>query len=149
MDNSEVIPSVPIFDHPRNEVSFTLPFCPPSVNSLYSVNFKEPDPSRRVSLKEECRQWKDRASSYVPRFKIAEESVLRIDWTVYYPWLTKRGAWAKRDTSNMLKLLHDMIAKRLNIDDRRFKLGMMQSVNSQIEKTEVTLIEVPISEWSQ
>lgn len=133
----------------RNVVNFTLPFCPPSVNSLYSVNFKEPDPSRRISLKDECRQWADRATSYVPRFGIAENSAVRIDWTVYYPFLTKRKTWVRRDTSNMLKLLHDMIAKRINVDDRRFKSGMMQSVNSDAEKTEVTLIEIPISEWSK
>lgn len=129
-------------------ITFTLPFVPPSVNSLYNVNFKEPDPSRRITLKDECRRWANEASVYVPRFKIAEESIVRIDWTVYYPFLTKRKTWAKRDTSNMLKLLHDVIAKKIAIDDRRFKCGMMDSVNSSSEKTIVTLTEILVSEWS-
>lgn len=131
-----------------NSVTFVLPFAPPSVNSLYNVNYKEPDPSRRITLKDECRRWKDEAASRMPRFKIATDSVLQVDWTVYYPWLTKRGSWAKRDTSNMMKLLHDMIAHRIGIDDRRFKSGMMHSVNSPVEKTVVTLCEVTIQEWT-
>lgn len=132
-----------------NTITFTLPFCPPSVNSLYTVNYKEPDPSRRVTLKEECRRWKSEVHSRVPRFRIAEDSVVRIDWTVHYPWLTKRKSWAKRDTANMMKLLHDAIAEKLGVDDRRFKSGMMDSVNAQVERTVVTLTEVPVSEWGK
>lgn len=129
-------------------VTFTLPFVPPSVNSLYSVSFKGKGHPPDINLKDECRQWKNRAADYIPRFKIAEDSVLRIDWCVYYKWLTKTGTWAKRDTDNMGKLLHDTISKRLNVDDRRFKCGMMDSVNSPAERTIVVLTEIPISEWS-
>ena len=131
-----------------NSVSFVLPFCPPSVNSLYIVKYKEPNPANRVQLRDECRQWVTSASVYVPRFRIADSSIVRIDWTVTYKWLSARGAWVKRDTSNMLKLLHDMISKKTGIDDRRFKCGMMSSVNGQVERTEVTLTEVTMGEWS-
>lgn len=131
-----------------NRVTFTLPLCPPSVNSLYSINYKAANPADRVSLKPECRRWKSDAKMYIPRFKIAEDSVLRVDRVYYYAWFTKSKTWAKRDAFNMDKLLFDMIAEKIGVDDRRFKEGNMVSVNSKVEKTVVTLTEIPCSEWS-
>lgn len=135
----------------RNSVTFTLAgLVPPSVNSLYSVNFKPgTDPNRRIMLKEECRRWVNEASGYVPRFKIADTSVIRIDRTYYFNWFTKMGKWAKRDVSNFDKLLFDMIAKRIQCDDSRFKSGMMHSVNCPNEKTVITLSEVVAQSWSE
>jgi Holliday junction resolvase RusA-like endonuclease len=129
-------------------VTFTLPMCPPSVNSLYVIHYKATNPSDRVKLRPECQRWKSDAKVYIPRFKIAEDSILCVDWTVYYPWFTKMKTWAKRDTGNMLKLLHDMISEKIGVDDRRFKCGMMQSVNSAVEQTTVVLTEIPIATWS-
>lgn len=129
-------------------VTFILPMCPPSVNSLYVIHYKAPNPSDRVKLRPECQRWKSDAKVYIPRFRIAEDSILRVDWTVYYPWLTKSKTWAKRDTGNMLKLLHDMISEKIGVDDRRFKSGMMESVNSTTEQTLVILTEIPIATWS-
>lgn len=133
---------------PVHSITFTLPMVPPSVNSLYSVNFKEPDPSRRITLKDECRLWKNSAAGYMPRFKVAPDSVIRVDRTYWFNWFTKTGKWAKKDAFNFDKLLFDMISKRINVDDSRFKEGMMRSINSPVEKTLVCLTEVPISVWS-
>ena len=132
----------------RHMVAFTIPMCPPSVNSLYTIHYKEPNPAKRVQLRPECARWKSETKVYIPRFHIGDDSVLQVDWTVYYPWLTKARAWAKRDSSNMQKLLFDMIAEKVGVDDRRFKAGMMRSVNSKIEQTHVVLTEILCSEWS-
>lgn len=131
-----------------NRVTFTLPLCPPSVNSLYSINYKAANPADRVSLKPECRRWKSDAKMYIPRFKIADDSVLRVDRVYYYPWFTKSKTWAKRDAFNMDKLLFDMIAEKIGVDDRRFKEGNMVSVNSKVEKTVIVLTEIPVNQWS-
>jgi Holliday junction resolvase RusA-like endonuclease len=132
-----------------NAVSFTLPMCPPSVNSLYVVRFKEPNPADRVKLRPECARWKTDSKLYVPRFTIAEGSIVRIDRLYAYTWFTKRGQWVKRDSFNMDKLLMDAIAEKTGIDDRRFKEGMMRSVNAAVERTEVTLTEITMGEWSR
>src|SRR5262245_36452327 len=87
-----------------NSISFTLPLCPPSVNSLYMIHYKAANPADRVKLRPECARWKSDAKGYIPRFHVADDSIVRVDWTVYYPWLTKNKTWAKRDTSNMMKL---------------------------------------------
>lgn len=140
-DQSHLLPQA-------NSVTFTIPMVPPSCNSLYQVHYKEPDPSRRVTLRPEARRWKQEGLAYIPRFRIADDSVLRVDRCYYYPWLTKKGSWAKRDSSNLDKLLMDLIAERIGRDDRVFKCGYMDSVNSPVERTVITLVEVPLVEWS-
>lgn len=133
----------------QNSMTFSLPFCPPSVNSLYSVSFKGKGHPPDIHLKDECRRWRNEAMTRIPRFRIEDDSALSVTTVIYYPWFTKAKTWAKRDLDNMGKLLHDTIAKRLNIDDRRFKAVSMRSVNSAVERTVVTLVEVPIAVWSQ
>jgi Holliday junction resolvase RusA-like endonuclease len=132
-----------------NSITFTLPMCPPSVNSLYSIHFKAANPADRVQLKPECRTWKTQAKVYIPAFSIAETSIVRIDRCYYYSWFSKKKTWIKKDTSNLDKLLMDMISEKTSIDDRRFKCGYMDSINSQVEKTVVTLTEIVASEWSR
>jgi len=131
-----------------HSVRFTLPFAPPSTNSLYVIHYKAANPSDRVKLRPECQRWKSDAKVYIPRFPVADDSIVRVDWTVYYSWFTKAGTWAKRDTSNMQKLLMDMISEKIGVDDRRFKEGLMRSVNSAREQTMVILTEIPVATWS-
>jgi hypothetical protein len=132
-----------------NTITFTLPLCPPSVNSLYQVRFSAPNPADRVTLRPECRQWKTNSKVYIPAFRVAETSIVRVDRTYYYPWLTKKKTWLKKDTVNLDKLLFDAIAEKVGVDDRRFKLGMMDSIDCSVEKTIVTLTEVTMAEWSE
>lgn len=132
-----------------NAITFTLPTCPPSVNSIWIINYREADPSRRVRIRDHCRDWKTYGKAYIPAFTISDSSIVRVDRTFYYGWFAKNGNWRKRDTGNMDKLLFDMISEKTGIDDRRFKLGMMDSVNSPTERTVVTLTEVLIVEWSK
>jgi len=132
-----------------NKVSFSLPFCPPSVNSLYSIHYQAVNPADRVKLRPECLTWKTQAKSYIPMFKVAPLSIIRIDRTYAYQWFTKKGTWAKRDSFNMDKLLFDVVSERTGIDDRRFKAGKLIPILSDREYCVITLIEITFEEWSQ
>jgi hypothetical protein len=196
--NSEILRQVEkeIGDTPHT-VRFTLPMCPPSVNSLYILNFKPGIPKRdRARLKPDCIAWKNGGwmesygyfngvKTFIPPFKIALDSLVRVDRVYSYPFLQKTGLWKKsnglwdwqkqqeiiaqgllasyieqelirfmeRDSFNMDKLLFDAISEKLSMDprgsDRRFKEGLMRSVNSPTEQTVVVLTELTIAEWSR
>lgn len=107
--NGKIVTTVPIS---ANTVSFTLPLCPPSVNSLYTINYKEPNPSRRVNLRPECRRWKSDAKGYMPRFRIALDSIVQVDRTYYYPWFEKTGKWPKKNLWDWEKL-QEIISQEL------------------------------------
>ena len=131
-----------------NAITFTLPSCPPSVNSLYQILYSE----RTVRLKPEVLEWKTRAGLYVKHFPfpVDETSIIRLDRVYGYPWFSAEGKWLSRDTPNMDKALFDLIAECLGFlrGDARFKQGWMGSINSKVERTVVTLTEVRQEIWS-
>ena len=121
-----------------NEVRFTLPSLPITVNSLYQIIWSQ----RRVELKSECRQWKSESKKYVPRFKVSDESSVRIDITFYFPFHYRNGKPRVFDVANLLKLTIDCVAERCGFNDYRVRLGSWASVDSVNEKVEITLREV-------
>ena len=118
-------------------MSFTIPSCPPSVNSNYNIIFS----LKRVEMKPECRLWQSKAITYMPTFKPIQTlpGLLRAEVTFYYPMYSKEGKLKKKDASNMLKLLIDAISNRYGIDDKFVTEGSFKAVDSEQEKTEVIL----------
>ncbi len=130
-----------------NTITFTIPACPPSCNSLYNVLYSE----RTVRKKPEVADWQTRAKIYIKRLPEpeAELSIIRVDRCYFYPWFSSEGAWLSRDTANMDKALFDAIADKLGFrqGDTRFKQGVMDSRPSKVERVIVTLTEIPASVW--
>lgn len=130
-----------------NTITFTIPACPPSCNSLYNILYSE----RTVRKKPEVIDWQTRAKLYIKPLPEPEEqmSIIRVDRLYSYPWFSSEGAWLSRDTSNMDKMLFDTIADRLGfrLSDARFKQGMMDSRNGRIERVVVTLTEIRADVW--
>lgn len=121
-----------------NEVRFTLPSLPVSVNSLYQIIYSQ----RRVELKPECRLWKSEAKGHVPRFKVGSQSSVSMDIVFYFPFHYRNGKPRIFDVANLLKLTIDTIAEKCGFNDYRVRLGSWASVDSGNEKVEVTLREV-------
>ena len=121
-------------------VSFTIPSCPNSVNSLYNVIFS----LKRVELKPECLLWKSQAKGFMPKFESPNAAFLRMDVTFTYPLFHKNGKLKKRDSSNMLKLLQDAIAERYGLDDKFITQGSWVVVDAPEERTDVLLSEISL-----
>lgn len=121
-----------------NTIKFQLPRLPPSINSLYNVIYSQ----RRIELKPEARHWKSGMKQYVPRFVIAESSLLRIDFVFHYPFLYQNGRLRIFDSPNLIKLAIDCICEKLAIQDARVKSGSWESVDEEREFVEVVLSEV-------
>ena len=130
-----------------NTISFRLLSLPGSVNSIYEFGYtiNSPRPTRR--LKAEWGVWATKVKPYIPLFKVAAMSVIRVDRCYYYPWFYGNGNWRKADTANMDKLLFDIISQKIGVDDLFFKCGLMNSRDSQDGCVDVTLTEVTEAEW--
>ena len=122
-----------------NQIQFSIPLLPLSVNSLYQVIFSQ----RRVELKPEARRFKTQAKVYVPRFTVQDDSFLRLEAAFHYPHFHKNGKLRRFDSQNLLKLLIDAISEKIGVDDSRLKAGSWASIDSPNESVTVTLVEVP------
>lgn len=122
-----------------NEVRFTLPSLPVSVNGLYQIRWT----TREVFLKPECYQWKSESKKHVPRFKLVDmNSSVRADLTFHFPFHFRNGKPRIFDAPNLLKLTIDTIAEKCGFNDYRVRLGSWDSIDSTNEKVEVVLREV-------
>lgn len=121
-----------------NELRFTIPSLPPSVNALYQIIYSQ----RRVELRPECLRWKSDAKGYVPRFQPRDKLLVAVDATFYYRFHYANGKPRIFDAANLLKLLIDAIAEKCGFNDLLVRYGSWTSVDSATEKVEVTLREV-------
>jgi hypothetical protein len=142
-DKRPTMTAVP-FDRLRqivgNTVTFTLPALPASVNNIYQIIWRQ----QKVELKPECRTWKSKAKEYVPVFKVAEGSLIRVDVVYFYDFFYKNGKLREFDTHNLMKLLIDAVASRLGHSDKVMKSGSWDSVDDAKERAIVTLTEYPM-----
>lgn len=124
---------------PLQQLRFTIPSLPPSVNSLHQIIYSQ----RRVELKPEVRRWRTGAKEYVPRAQwSSESSIIRVDTIFYYQMFTASGKLREFDTQNVLKPLIDLIAEKQGWNDKRAKGGSWDTVDSKDERVEVVLTEV-------
>lgn len=121
-----------------NEVHFTLPSLPVSVNSLYNVIFSQ----RKVELKNECRIWKSESKRYIPRFQVSEGCSVEIHATFHFPFHYRNGKPRVFDVANLLKLTIDTIAEKCGFNDFLVRGGSWASVDSINEKVEISMREV-------
>jgi hypothetical protein len=121
-----------------NEVRFTLPSLPVSVNSLYSIRYS----TREVFLKPECSRWKSESKKYVSRFKPTAGASVEIHATYYYPFHYRNGKPRVFDVANLLKLTIDCIAEKCGFNDFLVRRGSWDAVDSPDEKVEVVLREL-------
>jgi Holliday junction resolvase RusA-like endonuclease len=77
----------------------------------------------------------------IPRFPIAETSLLRVDYVAYYQINDSKGKRRRKDCANLMKLLLDVVCARIGIDDSRVSCGSFDSKNGP-EKIVVTLTEI-------
>lgn len=130
-----------------NTKHFTLPSLPPSINALYLIDttgrrrYASGKP-RVVYMSDEARKWKSDMQYLIPRFEIAEDSVMSICYVAYYPFLHRNGKHRRVDVHNLTKLLFDTVCARIGVDDSRVIKGSFEARNSQEEKLEVTLWEL-------
>lgn len=119
-------------------VRLTIPSLPPSVNALYQIIYSQ----RRVELKPEARHWKSDSKKYIVGFRPRQGSLVAVDATFYYRFLTANGNQRVFDAPNLLKLLIDCIAEKIGINDCLIRHGSWTSVDSVDERVEVVLREV-------
>lgn len=120
------------------ECRFTIPSLPPSVNALYQIIYAQ----RRVELKPEARRWKSESKKYIVGFRPREGSLVAVDATFHYRFLTANGNQRVFDAANLLKLLIDTIAEKCGFNDCVVRHGSWSSVDSPNERVEVVLREV-------
>jgi hypothetical protein len=120
-----------------NEVRFTLPSLPVTVNSLYQIRYS----TREVFLRPECYRWKSESKRYVPRFKVAQDSSVEIHATYHFPFHYKNGKPRVFDVANLLKLTIDTIAEKCGFNDFLVRAGSWDAVDSTEEKVEVVVRE--------
>lgn len=131
---------------PANTVSFTLPSLPASLNVLYELN--RPDSGLpRKRLKAEWSLWVSRMMPFIPAFTMQPNSILRVDRKYFTSWFYGNGKWRKTDVVNMDALLFNLVTRKIGIDDSLVKRGYLDSVDSDANKVEVTIVEVTENEW--
>jgi hypothetical protein len=84
---------------------------------------------------------------FIPKFTIAETSILRVDRKYFVSWFYGNGRWRKLDVVNLDALLFNLVTRKIGVDDSRVKQGYMDSCNSSENKVEVVLTEITESEW--
>lgn len=126
-------------DNGTQQLRFTIPSLPPSVNSLHQIIYSQ----RRVELKPEVRRWRTAAKEYVPRCRWrSQSSIIRVDTVFYYRMFTSEGKLKEFDTQNVLKPLIDLIAEKQGWNDKRAKAGSWNTIDSISEYVQVVLTEL-------
>lgn len=126
-----------------DEVSFSIPSLPPSVNAIYQIIFHQ----RRVEMKPDVRLWKTQAKEYVPRIEAKDETeFFMIDAVFCYPFFYKNGKVKKLDTQNLLKVMIDAIAEKVGFNDTLVKFGSWQSYHDEDERVYVTVKQIKLAQ---
>ena len=128
-----------------NEVRFTLPSLPVTVNSLYQIRYS----TKEVFLRPECYRWKTDSKQHIPRFRIADGSSVEIHATYYYPFHYRNGKPRVFDVANLLKLTIDTVAEKAGFNDFLVRRGTWDAVDSISERVEIVLREVPMAQLTK
>lgn len=120
-------------------VSFTIPFLPPSVNSLYGIQGGK---RVRVFLKSEARQFKERAKLFMPKKEIKTDCKLGLEFSVRGNWYFKNGNFKKLDLQNLEKILIDSISEKYGFDDCRVWWKKAEKEQFDDEGVRVVIYEI-------
>jgi len=132
-----------------NEIIFTLPSLPPSMNALYSIRSSRGAGGRilhEIRLNDAARAWKTQAKECIPVFTLSRSSDgvcdVYLAVTFHYNLKHKNGKSKRKDAANYLKLVIDAVAERCGFDDSRVRAGSWATVHSVEERVEVVVREV-------
>lgn len=121
-------------------IKFEIPGTPPSVNALYQVNRH----TGEWTLKQDAVLWRMGAQAYIP--KATEDygkKKLKLLMDVHRDWWHGNGVMLKADVSNLEKLVHDTIARKMGFDDSQIwekRARKMQSVSWEGIRIELSII---------
>ncbi|MBU2052539.1 RusA family crossover junction endodeoxyribonuclease [Patescibacteria group bacterium] len=120
-------------------LSFRLPSPPPSVNSMYQINFSR----KQTYMKPEVRTYKTMMKLYVPKFNVGETDKVSISVRVHQDWFHKCGSFKKQDCQNMQKVLVDLISEKQGWEDQQvweFSIKKVQDKNSSFVEVEESIL---------
>ena len=121
----------------REIVRFTIPFLPPSMNSLYGISTK--GGGVKVFLKSEGRTFKEKAKLFMPPRTIPSSLLLDVEAKVYDQWFSVNGNVKKKDITNLDKILMDAIAEKyLDLEDQRIWKRVIEKCDGK-DKIEVVM----------
>lgn len=98
-------------------VEFLVPFLPISVNAIYG--FKTGRRGVKVFMKDEARQFKEKAKLFMPPRTVGLYDLLEVHLQFRGKWWNKCGTVRRFDIQNLEKILIDSIAERYDFDDSR------------------------------
>lgn len=131
-----------------NTITFQISI-PPSVNDIYDIRRNIHSAKPTLEIKDEWKLWRQAECKKVPKFKVAENSLVRVDRTYFYPFHYKNGNWRVFDSFNLDAMLFNLIKVKIDHDDLFFKEGTLKSRDEQERRAVVTLTEIPESEWKE
>ena len=121
-----------------NQIKFTIPSIPKSINSMYQINYGQ----RHIYLSNDARIWKSQSKIYVPKFEIEDGSHIGISAVYHMNCFFKNGKVRKVDGPNLDKLLLDTISEKIGLDDSLVFFWCGKKVHSDEDKVVVKMWEI-------
>jgi len=119
-------------------LNFTIPFLPPSLNSIYKATHLKGG-SIRIYKSEEAKKFERNASFFLPKLLLKEKVEIYLRFFISNP--------QKSDLDNLLKLTLDALQKRVIENDSQVWSLTCHKYKAKEEKEERVEIEiVPIKE---
>lgn len=116
---------------------FILPALPPSLNSIYKINYI----SKQVYLDKSVKEFKSIVYPLIPQIKIPEGQALELKIRYYGMFLNKSDGKIKRkDGQNLDKVLYDIIFEKWGLDDSITFKGSWEKIH--YPEKDLTEIEV-------
>lgn len=94
-------------------LTFRLPSPPPSMNSLYSINYRR----REVFMKPEVRSYKTSMKFCTPTWDVKPDDMIDATFELIGAWMCKNGNIKKADVQNTVKVLIDLISEKQGWND--------------------------------
>ncbi len=116
------------------QLTFEIPFMPPSVNSMYvngrrlGVRYKSP----------ELNIWEKHAASYLKKPWLGE-GLFRLQIDMHSRWYNNDGTIKKKDCSNYIKAIEDAVFKSIGRDDSEVFELCVRKIQAPTDKLVITL----------
>lgn len=116
--------------------TFKIPLLPPSINTIYKINFV----TRSTYKSKEAREFEKDCKLFTPVIRdIKENKKVRTFIELHGDWFFKNGSFKKKDIQNLDKVLIDSIFDKLGVDDCQIWDHHLLKVQDTEEFTLITL----------
>jgi len=134
-----------------NVVTFLLPDLPPSSNETHTIGRANIHTNKAtIEIKTEWKLWRSSMQKYVKCLRIAEGSLVHIDFWFFYNFYYKNGRLRKFDTPNLVDFAINTIKMKQQWDDNVVKsYGVNSSHDPDRPRVAVRLMEIPKPEISK